>query len=71
MIYSLRQACATSIFRYGSVNVGALASSMGASTSIIFRHYRHIPNPEIADLLGESFMPKRADRGYVFRSGDG
>lgn len=53
-IYSLRHTYATFRIRYGGANIEALASNMGTSPSIIFRHYRHIANPDIANMhLGQ------------------
>lgn len=62
-IYSLRHTYATFRIRYGGVNVDALASNMGTSPSIIFRHYRHIPNPEIADILGGKLHIDQSRKG--------
>lgn len=62
-IYSLRHTYATFRIRYGGVNVDALASNMGTSPSIIFRHYRHIPNPEIADMLGGKLHLDQSRKG--------
>ena len=62
-IYSLRHTYATIRIRYGGVNVDALASNMGTSPTIIFRHYRHIPNPEIADLLGGKLHASQSRKG--------
>lgn len=62
-IYSLRHTYATFRIRYGNVSVDALASNMGTSPSIIFRHYRHIPNPDIADLLGGKLHAHQSRKG--------
>lgn len=62
-IYSLRHTYATFRIRYGGVNVDALASNMGTSPSIIFRHYRHIPNPALADILGGTLHPDQSRKG--------
>jgi integrase len=62
-IYSLRHTYATFRIRYGGINVDALASNMGTSPSIIFRHYRHIPNPDIADMLGGKLYADQSRKG--------
>lgn len=62
-IYSLRHMYATFRIRYGGVNIEALASNMGTSPAIIFRHYRHIPNPEIADMLGGRLYTNQSRKG--------
>lgn len=62
-IYSLRHTYATFRIRYGGVNIEALASNMGTSPSIIFRHYRHIHNPDIAHLLGGKLHPGQSRKG--------
>lgn len=62
-IYSLRHTYATFRIRYGGVNFDALASNMGTSPSVIFRHYRHIANPEIAHILGGKLHVGQSRKG--------
>lgn len=62
-IYSLRHTYATFRIRYGGVKFDALASNMGTSPSVIFRHYRHIANPDIADILGGKLHKNLSRKG--------
>lgn len=62
-IYSLRHTYATFRIRYGGVNFDALASNMGTSPAVIFRHYRHIANPDIAHILGGKLHTSQSRKG--------
>jgi integrase len=62
-IYSLRHTYATFRIRYGGVNIEALASNMGTSPTIIFQHYRHIANPDIANMLGGKLHLTQSRKG--------
>ncbi|SDF29610.1 tyrosine-type recombinase/integrase [Bosea robiniae] len=62
-IYSLRNTYATFRIRYGGIEFDDLASNMGTSPTILFRHYRHIPNPDIADKLGGKLHADQSRKG--------
>lgn len=62
-IYSLRHTYATFRIRYGGIDFDDLASNMGTSPTILFRHYRHIPNPDIADKLGGQLHVDQSRKG--------
>ena len=53
-IYSLRHTYATFRLLYTDISMEVLATNMGTSPMIIFRHYRHITSQQQAHILGTS-----------------